>query len=94
MVADALERAGQICFDSDYDRLGDAIRAMIPADHAAALAARDERMRADGRREGMEQATRIGLDMLDALKAKPGSAARSVILEYRAAIRAEMGGEA
>jgi hypothetical protein len=60
----------------------------------AMVSARDAKMRADGRKEGLERANQIGLDMLGVLNSKPGSAARSAILEYRAAIRAAMGGEA
>ncbi len=53
LVADALERAvaavfAKTGFDDDHP-VTCAIRAMIPADHAAALAARDKRIRAEER---------------------------------------------
>jgi hypothetical protein len=78
----------------DIDR---AIRAMIPADHAAALAARDERMRAEGRKEGMERAAgRLDLRHRNYMQAK-GRNPDDYGSEYSliaADIRAEIGGEA
>jgi len=91
MVADALERAAAKCDEHARHEVGreaamlkahaDYIRALIPADHAAALAARDERMRA----EGIERAAKY---------MQRYSHPHMTVAEIAAAIRAKMGGEA
>lgn len=81
-------------YEDCHDCSIQSVAALIPADHAAALAARDERMRAEGRKAGMERAGDLCNSVTNSLGARPGSPMFSALIEYRAAIRAEMGGEA
>ncbi len=82
------------------------IRALIPADHAAALLARDAKMLAEGRKEGTERAAgilddRAADEMALSTRYRSGSnpwfahiQVAKIYTASAAAIRAEMGGEA